>query len=88
MHTPLVSCAQFVDRLVALVTEAVVVHGDGRSVRGRKELKQDFLKGFAAFSIEPSFWGILGGSATILFFALFLAFVAYSLLRFSFRKTK
>ena len=41
------------ERLAALVTDdVVVVHGNGRCVRGREELKQDFLKGFEAFSIE------------------------------------
>jgi len=37
---------------------------------------------------HASFWGVVGGSATVLFFALFFAFVAYFLLRFSFRGTK
>ena len=41
------------ERLAAMVTEdVVVVHGDGRCVRGREELKADFLKAFEAFSIE------------------------------------
>ncbi len=41
------------ERLAALVTDdVVVVHGDGRCVRGREELKADFQKGFEAFSIE------------------------------------
>ncbi len=41
------------ERLAALVTDdVVVVHGDGRCVRGRDELEADFLKGFEAFSIE------------------------------------
>jgi len=42
-------------RLAALMTDdVVVVHGDGRCVRGREELKEDFLKGFEAFSIEQN----------------------------------
>ena len=32
--------------------DVVVIHGNGRCVRGRDELKAEFLKGFAAFSIE------------------------------------
>ena len=41
------------ERLATMVTDdVVVVHGNGRCVRGRDELKADFLKGFAAFSIE------------------------------------
>jgi len=41
------------ERIAAMVTDdVVVVHGDGRCVRGREELKADFLKGFEAFSIE------------------------------------
>jgi uncharacterized protein (TIGR02246 family) len=41
------------ERFAALVTDdVVVVHGNGRSVRGREELKEDFLKGFEAFSIQ------------------------------------
>jgi uncharacterized protein (TIGR02246 family) len=42
-----------VERLVALVTDdVVVVHGNGRCVRGREEVRRDFLKGCEAFSIE------------------------------------
>ena len=42
-----------VERLASLVTDdVVVVHGNGRCVHGREELKADFLKGFEAFSIE------------------------------------
>jgi len=42
-----------VERLAAMVTDdVVVVHGNGRCVRGRDELKADFLKGFESFSIE------------------------------------
>jgi hypothetical protein len=37
---------------------------------------------------HASFWGAVGGSATVLFFALFFAFIAYFLLRFSFRGPK
>jgi hypothetical protein len=37
---------------------------------------------------HPSFWGAVGGSATVLFMVLFLAFIAYFLLRFSFRGPK
>ena len=44
-----------VRRLAAMVTnDVVVVHGNGRCVRGRDELKADFLKGFEAFSIEQN----------------------------------
>jgi ketosteroid isomerase-like protein len=43
------------ERLAALVTDdVVVVHGNGRCVRGRDELKADFLRGFEAFSIEQN----------------------------------
>lgn len=43
------------ERLAALVTDdVVVVHGNGRCVRGRDELKVDFLRGFEAFSIEQN----------------------------------
>lgn len=43
------------ERLAAMVTDdVVVVHGNGRCVRGREELKTDFLKGFEAFSIEQN----------------------------------
>ncbi len=42
-----------VERLAALVTDdVVVVHGNGRCVRGREELKADMLRAFAACSIE------------------------------------
>jgi len=37
---------------------------------------------------HPSFWGAVGGSVTVLFFVLFLAFIAYFLLRFSFKGSK
>jgi hypothetical protein len=37
---------------------------------------------------HASFWGVVGGSATMLFFVLFFAFVAYFLLRFSFKGPK
>jgi hypothetical protein len=37
---------------------------------------------------HASFWGVVGGSATMLFFVLFFAFVAYFLLRFAFRGPK
>lgn len=37
---------------------------------------------------HASFWGVVGGSATILFLALLFAFIAYFLLRFSFRGPK
>lgn len=44
-----------VERLASLVTDdVVVVHGTGRCVRGRDELKMDFRNAFAAFSIEQS----------------------------------
>jgi uncharacterized protein (TIGR02246 family) len=41
------------DRLASMVTEdVVVVHGDGRSLHGKVNFREDFLRGFAAFSIE------------------------------------
>ena len=44
-----------VERLAAMVTDdVVVVHGNGRCVRGRDELKADFLKAFESFSIEQN----------------------------------
>jgi uncharacterized protein (TIGR02246 family) len=40
------------ERLAAMVTDdVVVVHGDGRCVRGKDELKMDFLNGFKRFTI-------------------------------------
>ncbi len=43
------------ERLAAMVTDdIVVVHGNGRCVRGKDELKADFSKGFEAFSIEQN----------------------------------
>ena len=42
-------------RLAAMVTDdVVVVHGNGRCVCGREELREDFLKGFEAYSIEQN----------------------------------
>ncbi len=42
-------------RIAELVTEdVVVVHGNGRCVRGRDEVKLDFEKGFKAFHIEQT----------------------------------
>jgi uncharacterized protein (TIGR02246 family) len=42
-------------RLAAMVTDdVVVVHGNGRCVRSREELREDFLKGFEAFSIDQN----------------------------------
>ena len=44
-----------IERLAAMVTDdVVVVHGNGRCVRGREDLKADFLKGFESFSIEQN----------------------------------
>ncbi len=41
------------DRLACMVTEdVVVVHGDGRSVRGRDEVKADFQMAFERFRID------------------------------------
>jgi uncharacterized protein (TIGR02246 family) len=41
------------DRLSAMVTDdVVVIHGNGRCVRGKDELKADFLNGFERFSID------------------------------------
>ena len=43
------------ERLAAMVTDdVVVVHGNGRCLRGRDELKADFLNGFRMFSIEQN----------------------------------
>jgi len=40
-------------RLADMVTDdVVVVHGDGRCLHGREDLKADFLKGFERFSME------------------------------------
>ncbi|MGB9477720.1 MAG: DUF4440 domain-containing protein [Candidatus Acidiferrum sp.] len=42
-----------VERLATLVTDdVVVVHGTGRCVRGRNELKMDLRNAFEAFSVE------------------------------------
>ena len=44
-----------VERLAAMVNDdVVVVHGNGRCVHGRDELKADFLKAFESFSIEQN----------------------------------
>jgi len=44
-----------VERLAAMVADdVVVVHGNGRCVRGRDELKTDFRKAFESFSIEQN----------------------------------
>ena len=44
-----------VERLATLVTDdVVVVHGTGRCVRGRDELKMDLRNAFKAFSVEQS----------------------------------
>jgi hypothetical protein len=40
------------------------------------------------YSGHPSFWGAVGGSATVLFFVVYLAFIAYFLLRFCFKGPK
>jgi uncharacterized protein (TIGR02246 family) len=41
------------NRLASLVTDdVVVIHGDGRCIRGREELKADFLKAFQSFLID------------------------------------
>ncbi|MGA2859900.1 MAG: SgcJ/EcaC family oxidoreductase [Candidatus Sulfotelmatobacter sp.] len=42
-----------VGRLDSLVADdVVVVHGDGRCIRGKDELKTDFLKAFESFHID------------------------------------
>jgi uncharacterized protein (TIGR02246 family) len=42
-----------VGRLASLVADdVVVVHGDGRCIRGKDELKADFLKAFESFHID------------------------------------
>jgi uncharacterized protein (TIGR02246 family) len=44
-----------VERLATLVTDdVVVIHGTGRCVRGRDELKMDLRNAFKAFSVEQS----------------------------------
>jgi len=44
-----------VERLASLVTDdVVVVHANGRCVRGRDELKKDFLNAFERFTIEQT----------------------------------
>jgi uncharacterized protein (TIGR02246 family) len=44
-----------VEQLATLVTDdVVVVHGNGRCIRGKDELKADFRKGFESFSVEQS----------------------------------
>ena len=44
-----------VERLVAMVTDdIVVVHGNGRCLHGKDELREDFQRGFEAFSIHQS----------------------------------
>jgi uncharacterized protein (TIGR02246 family) len=41
------------DRLSAMVTDdVVVVHGNGRCVSGKDDLRADFLKGFERFRID------------------------------------
>jgi len=41
------------ERLSSLVTkDVVVVHGDGRCIRGRDEFKADFQRAFVSFRIE------------------------------------
>ena len=43
------------ERLAAMVADdVVVVHGNGRCVCGRDELKADFRRGFEAFSIQQN----------------------------------
>jgi uncharacterized protein (TIGR02246 family) len=42
-----------IGRLASLVTDdVVVVHGDGRCIRGKDEFEADFLKAFESFRIE------------------------------------
>jgi len=42
-----------VGRLGSLVADdVVIVHGDGRCIRGKDELKADFLKAFESFQID------------------------------------
>jgi len=44
-----------VERLAAMVTDdVVVVHGNGRCLHGRDELRADFLKAFESFRIEQN----------------------------------
>jgi ketosteroid isomerase-like protein len=44
-----------VERIVGMVTDdIVVVHGNGRCLHGRDEMRADFLRGFEAFSICQS----------------------------------
>jgi len=42
-----------IDRLAAMVTDdIVVIHGNGRCVRGKDELRADLLKAFRSFAID------------------------------------
>ena len=56
-----------VERLAAMVTDdVVVVHGNGRCLHGRDELRADFLKAFESFRIEqnvsrPKLWFVADG---------------------------
>jgi len=44
-----------VERLASLVTDdVVVVHGNGRCVHGKDELKRDFFQAFERFTIEQT----------------------------------
>jgi len=44
-----------VEQVAAMVTDdTVVVHGNGRCVRGRDEFRMDFLEGFKRFTIEQT----------------------------------
>jgi len=41
------------DRLVSMVTDdVVIVHGDGRCIRGKDEFKADLVKGFQSYRIR------------------------------------
>lgn len=43
------------EEIAAMVTDdVVVVHGNGRCIRGKDALKADFQKGFEAYSIEQN----------------------------------
>ena len=39
-------------RLATMVTDDVVVHGNGRCVHGKDELEMDFLNGFKKFTVS------------------------------------
>jgi ketosteroid isomerase-like protein len=59
------------EQLASMVTDdVVVVHGDGRCIRGKDELKADFCKAFESFSLvqtvtRPEFPTILNSGRNV-----------------------